>query len=63
MPAVKLMPSSIVGALSQVFEIVTFGNDPYDGITNQEVVKKVCDGNVRLPCPTADTGAEKGPFF
>lgn len=35
-----------------IYEILTFGLDPYDGITNQEVVKQVCDEGIRLPCPT-----------
>lgn len=35
-----------------MYEILTFGLDPYDGITNQEVVKQVCDEGIRLPAPT-----------
>lgn len=33
------------------YEIVTFGNEPYDGAKNAEVVEMVCQQGVRLPCP------------
>eukprot|EP00039_Didymoeca_costata_P023815 m.8415 g.8415 ORF g.8415 m.8415 type:complete len:694 (+) comp3886_c0_seq1:214-2295(+) len=33
------------------YEIITFGNDPYEGANNQEVVTMVCEQGVRLPCP------------
>lgn len=41
-----------------MYEIVTFGSDPYDGVTNREVVQMVCDQGMRLPCPT--TSAPRG---
>ena len=34
-----------------LYEIATFGADPYDGVSNKEVVDMVCDQGVRLPCP------------
>jgi len=36
------------------YEILTFGDDPYENATNQEVVNMVCDEGVRLPIPPPD---------